>query len=206
MSSSPRIVSNSQFNSASPQHRRWAASAARYRPPHQLLLTVKSTEAPLSVEYRRVLSTLDSQKLEVLADVSEHSYQLLASCRANAQLQDDDICSLLLRVTAFHRLWCQLHADADQGLCDINCMIGKIVLMTTLLAGGDSQHVLQTIEYVFTALLIHCLEAEDLHWSSKYNFGMAEQEALTFAVFIPFMHQMLQATSTCNRSACKLHS
>ncbi|KAL0022240.1 hypothetical protein WJX77_009593 [Trebouxia sp. C0004] len=54
--------------------------------------------------------------------------------------------SVLLRITAFHRLWCQQHSDADYRLCDINNMISKIALMTTLLAGGSSQHVLQTIE------------------------------------------------------------
>ncbi len=124
--------------------------AVSFRPGRlqRLPLTVRSTEAPASAEFCRVLSSLDSHKLEILRNVNEGSYQLLASCDANAQMQDDDMASLLLRITAFHRLWCQQHSDADYELCDINNMISKIALMTTLLAGGSSQHVLQTIEYV----------------------------------------------------------
>ena len=98
-----------------------------------------------------MLSSLDSHKLEVVRNINESSYQLLAGCEANAQLQDDDMASVLLRITAFHRLWCQQHSDADYRLCDINNMISKIALMTKLLAGGSSQHVLQTIEYVLIA-------------------------------------------------------
>ncbi len=127
--------------------------APRHGRSHRLQLTVRSTEARFFPEYRRVLSSLDSHKLEVLRDIDETSYQQLASCEANAKMQDDDMASLLLRVTAFHRLWCQQHADADRRLCDINFMISKIALMTRLLAGGSSQLVLQTIEYVVFAAL-----------------------------------------------------
>lgn len=130
------------------QHPRSPAASSRPGRLQKLPLTVKSTEAPTSAEFRRVLSSLDSHKLEVLRNISEGSYQLLASCDANAQLQDDDMASVLLRITAFHRLWCQQHSDADHRLCDINNMISKIALMTTLLARGSSQHVLQTTEYV----------------------------------------------------------
>ncbi|KAL0041692.1 hypothetical protein WJX79_001020 [Trebouxia sp. C0005] len=128
------------------QHPRSPAASSRPGRLQKLPLTVKSTEAPTSAEFRRVLSSLDSHKLEVLRNISEGSYQLLASCDANAQLQDDDMASVLLRITAFHRLWCQQHSDADHRLCDINNMISKIALMTTLLARGSSQHVLQTTE------------------------------------------------------------
>ncbi len=130
------------------QHRSSPAAPSRPGRLQKLPLTVRSTEAPTSAEFRRVLSSLDSYKLEVLRDINEGSYQLLASCDANAQLHDEDMASMLLRITAFHRLWCQQHSDADHKLCDINNMISKIALMTTLLAGGSSQHVLQTIEYV----------------------------------------------------------
>lgn len=109
-------------------------------------LTVRSSQAPATAEYNRVLSSIDSHKLELLQDITHNSYQLLANCDANAQMQDEDMASLLLRVTAFHRLWCQQHADADRRLCDINNMISKIALMTRLLAGGSSQNILQTIE------------------------------------------------------------
>ncbi len=133
------------------QHLRSPAACSRPARLQRLPLTVRSTEAPTSAEFRRVLSSLDSHKLEVLRNINEGSYQLLASCDANAQMQDDDIASLLLRITAFHRLWCQQYSEADYRLCDINDMISKIALMTTLLAGGSSQHVLQTIEYVLNA-------------------------------------------------------
>lgn len=59
---------------------------------------------------------------------------------------DADMRSLLLRIAAFHYLWCRFHAEADPTLCNINHMISKIAVMTQLLAGGTSQHVLQTIE------------------------------------------------------------
>ena len=54
--------------------------------------------------------------------------------------------SLLLRIIAFNYLWRQSHAEADPALCDVNNLIQKIAVMTQLLAGGSSQHVLQTIE------------------------------------------------------------
>lgn len=138
-------------NPVQSQHLHSPAVSSRPGRLQRVPLTVRSTEAPASAEFRRVLSSLDSHKLEVLRDISEGSYQLLASCDANAHLQDDDMASVLLRITAFHRLWCQQHSDADHRLCDINNMISKIALMTMLLAGGSSQHVLQTIEYVPTA-------------------------------------------------------
>lgn len=141
------------------QHRSSPAAPSRPGRLQKLPLTVRSTEAPTSAEFRRVLSSLDSYKLEVLRDINEGSYQLLASCDANAQLHDEDMASMLLRITAFHRLWCQQHSDADHKLCDINNMISKIALMTTLLAGGSSQHVLQTIEYVLSAA-VHLVQTD----------------------------------------------
>ena len=83
---------------------------------------------------------------DILKHVSYSSRQQLASCEANAALGEADLRSLLLRIAAFHYLWCRFHAEADPTLCDINNMISKITVLTQLLAGGTSQLVLQTIE------------------------------------------------------------
>lgn len=83
---------------------------------------------------------------DILKHVLQSSRQQLADCEANAAIGDADMRSLLLRIAAFHYLWCRFHAEADPALCDINTMISKIAVMTQLLAGGTSQHVLQTIE------------------------------------------------------------
>ena len=131
--------------------RRYFAGSASRRQPQPLHLIARSTKSADSAELSLVLATLDPQKVEVLQHVDSEAYRQLADCEANAELQAADMATLLLRVTAFHRLWCQYHAEADPELCDIGRMISKIVVMTKLLAGGSSQHVLQTAEYVANA-------------------------------------------------------
>lgn len=84
--------------------------------------------------------------LDIVKDVSHVSRQQLADCEANAHMGEAEMRSLLLRINAFHYLWCRFHAEADPALCDINNLIKKVAVMTQLLAGGSSQHVLQTIE------------------------------------------------------------
>ena len=133
--------------SLTPQSQRRTSSVSM-RQPQPLHLTDRSTKSAGSAELGTVLATLDPQKVEILQNVNQEAYEQLARCEANAHLQAADMATLLLRVTAFHHLWCQYHAEACPELCDISHMISKIVIMTKLLAGGSSQHVLQTAEYV----------------------------------------------------------
>ena len=91
-------------------------------------------------------SSSSTHTRDILKHVSPSARQQLADCEANASLGDTEVRSLLLRIAAFHYLWCRFHAESDSSLCDINKLISKIVEITQLLAGGTSQHALQTIE------------------------------------------------------------
>ena len=115
-------------------NRRWKSS---------LHLSVRSTETA-AVE---VSGRSPEHPHDILKRVNQTSRQQLAACEANASMADAEMRSLLLRIAAFHYLWCRFHAEADPSLCDINTLISKVVVMTHVLAGGNSQHVLQTIEY-----------------------------------------------------------
>ena len=111
---------------------------------HRRRLTARSTETPATTVEGH--SSGAHATPDILKYVSQSSRRQLADCEANADMGDAEMRSLLLRITAFHYLWCRFHAEADPTLCDINNMISKIAVMTRLLAGGSSQHVLQTLE------------------------------------------------------------
>ena len=151
MSSAVNVGLQRFLNASVTLQRRCPAVSASTPPPRPFHLIARSTKSAASAELSLVLATLDPHKVEVLQHVNQEAYRQLVDCEANAELQAADMATLLLRVTAFHRLWCQYHAEADPELCDIGRMISKIVIMTKLLAGGSSQHVLQTAEYVANA-------------------------------------------------------
>lgn len=115
------------------------------RRKHSLHLSVRSTETA-AVEVPGPFVSSSEHTHDILKRVNKSSRQELAACEANASMVDAEMRSLLLRIAAFHYLWCRFHAEADPTLCDINALISKVVVMTHVLAGGNSQHVLQTIE------------------------------------------------------------
>ena len=143
------VGSHSAYARLNPPGQRRSTSASP-RQSQPLRLTVRSVETPSAPDFNAVLSSLDSQKLELLQNVDEESYQQLAQCAANVQLQPNDMATLLLRVTEFHRVWCERYAEDDRDLCDISRMITKIVLLTKILAAGSSEHVVQTVTYVLS--------------------------------------------------------
>ncbi|KAL3139175.1 hypothetical protein ABBQ32_005953 [Trebouxia sp. C0010 RCD-2024] len=111
---------------------------------HKGPLAVRSTETPAI--HAEDYSSGTQNKFDILKNVSQSSRQQLADCEPNAHISEAEMRSLLLRICAFRHLWCQFHSEADPALCDVNNLINKIAVMTQLLAGGSSQHVLQTIE------------------------------------------------------------